>query len=769
MLYISDAYKYITTLESANNALESLINLKPKEIGLDTETTGLDPHTSKVRLIQLSVLGKRKTKTVFLTYIFDVFALGVENTSKLFNNFLSKLSNTVLVGHNLSFEIKMGWSINIDFTVLSMFDTMIASKLVSAGISSDAHGLKDLCERYLSITLDKTYQTSDWEVEKLDSNQLAYAAHDSQVILYLKKILDRELINLDLVYLAYSLEFPLIKVIASMEYLGIKTSLEKLNQITPIYNSIQEEAIEEFYSYIPERTVREDLFGRVIDPGILFSSPAQVLQVLRNLKVPDPLFQFPGAVYYKQGDIDTYPFTGFDFDLMAIKYYAGPKISACNLAESVLANNAYKVKAHTLKEHSKAVEAYAKFLEEEKENKASPVWAEIDRLAKIVSGGKNIVLTCNCSNNLPCHARDVLKPAIESRVEDNKLITSTSSDRLKLLDVNDFPILAPIIKYKGISKLITSYLNSIPTLINSKTNRLHTEFNQLVSTGRLSSSNPNIQNIPRPGKFDIAKENSIRACFVPEDGYVFVGADYSQIELRIIAEVTNDPLMLQEFIEDKDPYASTAAGLNNLKYEDLIVINENGTHTIKKEYKTLRQNAKAIRLGLNYGMMPKKLKIYAQSTYGVNLTLEEATKARESYFKLYSELQNYHNKFKDKTLLEARTLPPFNRLRRWSKYPGIPQLCNFPIQGTGADIVKYALILIYDKLLTDGYHPLYNRDVFIVSCIHDEIILEVKNEPKLIDYAVNLLNTKMVEAAKVSLKVCPVAVEASVLNSLADK
>lgn len=172
------------------------------------------------------------------------------------------------------------------------------------------------------------------------------------------------------------------------------------------------------------------------------------------------------------------------------------------------------------------------------------------------------------------------------------LITTSSAKELKLLSLADYPFLEPLLGYRKLQKLLTGYIYSLPGMINPITGRVHTSYTQMVSTGRLSSSTPNLQNLARATEGQI----TVRNAFVASPGCKLILNDYSQIELRIIAEKLleyGDPTMLNEFLEGKDPYANTAALLSGLTYEQFVELP-------KADYKTRRQQAKAVRLGYNY-------------------------------------------------------------------------------------------------------------------------------------------------------------------------
>jgi DNA polymerase-1 len=352
--------------------------------------------------------------------------------------------------------------------------------------------------------------------------------------------------------------------------------------------------------------------------------------------------------------------------------------------------------------------------------------------------------------------------------EDDKLIGSTGSNVLKQLDLDNYPYIPPLLEHRKKRKLLTGYVYSLPGMINSVTGRIHTHYTQMVSTGRLSSSNPNLQNLARPEK---GQDITIRHCFIPRDAtYTFVGNDYSQIELRVMAELLyvlfKDDTMLNEFLEGRDPYVSTAALLSGTPYIDMVDIVD-GEHIVKKAFKTIRQNSKAVRLGYNYGMGAPKFRLYARYQYGVIMTALEAATNRKNYYKGYPGLQKLHDSLRDKSLLKAETFAPFKRVRKWDIYPGPTKLSNHPVQGTAGDVLKLAIAWIYRELDKMGYGPCKSWDIMLLLNIHDELIMECKKE--LVGIVAELLEHYMVKAAKAVLKLVPVEAKPCIMPTLADK
>lgn len=342
-------------------------------------------------------------------------------------------------------------------------------------------------------------------------------------------------------------------------------------------------------------------------------------------------------------------------------------------------------------------------------------------------------------------------------IEQDELITKSGKKVVKLLDLEKYPIINALLVHRGLSKLLTGYVYKLPHLVNSATGRVHPNFNQCIRTGRFGCSDPNLQNLPRPNPDDPI---TVRSCFIANPGNKLIDCDYSQIELRVMAEVSGDENMLQEFLDGKDPYAATAAALCGLPYEKFMELP-------KTEYKAWRQKAKAIRLGYQYSMGAPKFKNVAKTDYNQSFTTEEAKANRRQFFQAYPKLIEYHKSFSNKELREARTLPPFNRKRQWDIYPGTPGLCNHPVQGTSADIQKLAMSLIYEELYKEGYSPVHSHDIMPILTIHDEIVLEARED--LAEHAKELLERCMLQAGRVVLSKCPVKAEAKIIDNLSEK
>jgi DNA polymerase-1 len=284
---------------------------------------------------------------------------------------------------------------------------------------------------------------------------------------------------------------------------------------------------------------------------------------------------------------------------------------------------------------------------------------------------------------------------------------STAADVLALLR-RKHPVIDLILNYRQISKLDSTYVRTLPTLVNRKTGRVHTSYNQAGTvTGRLSSSNPNLQNIPN--RTELGRQ--IRRGFVAGEGQLFLAADYSQVELRVLAHVSQDAELLDAFYKDQDVHARTAAAVYGVPIDQVT--------------KQQRQIAKTVNFGL----------IYGQSAYGLSqqtdLDFDEAERFIATYFARYPGVKEWLDRTRTtayalgyvETLLgRRRYFPELQSTRRafaGQRAAAERQAINAPIQGTAADILKIAMIRL-DKSLNER-----RLEARMVLQVHDELVLEV--------------------------------------------
>ena len=285
----------------------------------------------------------------------------------------------------------------------------------------------------------------------------------------------------------------------------------------------------------------------------------------------------------------------------------------------------------------------------------------------------------------------------------------TSEEVLQSLE-NKSPIVRNILNYRGMKKLLSTYIDALPKLINPRTGHIHTSFNQaLTATGRLSSSDPNLQNIPV--RTDDGKE--IRKCFIPEEGCLFFSADYSQIELRIMAHLSEDENMMEAFREGHDIHRATAA---KIWHEDIDKVTD-----------AQRKKAKQANFGIIYGI----------TTYGLaqrmDISNAEAKDLIQDYFRTFPKVQAYMEHAKEVARAKGYAETLFHRRRyladinsRNATVRGFAErnAINAPIQGTEADIIKVAMVRIWEHFKKEGI-----RSKMILQ-VHDELNFSVYPEER---------------------------------------
>ena len=295
---------------------------------------------------------------------------------------------------------------------------------------------------------------------------------------------------------------------------------------------------------------------------------------------------------------------------------------------------------------------------------------------------------------------------------------STSEEVLK--KYTDQPVIQKILEWRSLTKLKSTYVDALPKYINPVTGRIHTHFNQgITATGRLSSNNPNLQNIPIRTRW--GKE--IRKAFVAEKGHKLLSADYSQIELRLIASFSRDPEMLKAFDQDEDIHRATAAKVFDIPLEEVT--------------KAQRSHAKSVNYGIIYGLSAHGL---SQQT---GLSRSESKKLIDTYFETYPTLKDYIKQQVDKAREQGYVETIFKR-RRYLKdihsrnaivrSAAERNAVNAPLQGSAADIIKKAMISIHNKL-ADKYQTK------MLLQVHDELVFEVPDNE--LDEVKQLIKTEM--------------------------
>lgn len=304
---------------------------------------------------------------------------------------------------------------------------------------------------------------------------------------------------------------------------------------------------------------------------------------------------------------------------------------------------------------------------------------------------------------------------------------STAADVLEKMAPEN-PIVSQILEYRQLTKLKSTYADALPTYI-AEDGRIHSSFNQTITaTGRISSTEPNLQNIPV--RMELGRE--IRKVFVPEDGYIFVDADYSQIELRVLAHMSADKNLIEAYRSEADIHALTASQVFHVPIEQVT--------------KTMRSNAKAVNFGIIYGISSFGL------SQDLSITRKEAQEYMESYFKSYPSikalLDHLVNDAKDKGYSETimgrrRPIPELKSSNFMQRAFGERVAMNAPMQGTAADIIKVAMIDVDRELKKRG---LKSR---LILQVHDELLIEAWLPEK--EEVLAILKDKMMGAADMAV------------------
>jgi DNA polymerase I len=336
------------------------------------------------------------------------------------------------------------------------------------------------------------------------------------------------------------------------------------------------------------------------------------------------------------------------------------------------------------------------------------------------------------NDKLNLNSRDQVADLLFSKLNlqaGKKTTTGKQSTSVQALEPlrDTHPVVAMILDYRELSKLKGTYLDPLPKLVNEQTKRLHTTFSQnTVATGRLSSINPNLQNIPI--RTDIGRE--IRKAFVAAEGCKLLVADYSQIELRVLAHIANEPALIDSFTNNEDIHARTASRIYNVEMDNVD--------------RNMRRVAKIINFGVLYGMSTHRL------TRELGIEYAEADTYIKTYFAGYPNVQNYidgtldfcrKNGYVETLLGRRRLIPDINIKDRNLREYAERTAYNMPIQGTAADIMKLAMIQLAPKLK--------EHDACLLLQVHDEIIVEAPRA--VVNTVSELIHTTMEGAYKLAV------------------
>jgi len=627
---------YATNEEQLKQALQELIQI-PK-LCLDLETTGLDSHVSKPRLVQLCTTDEKvKDRTV---YVIDLFKIPTTTGLKELIE-----SREMLLGHNLNFDLQFLLSLGIDYKG-KIFDTYIAERCLRAGFKEKkvspklqkpyfddiSCSLKAVVQRRLEIDISKEQQVSDWSKEDLLDEQIEYAAKDVDLLPkvaadQLKELVVEALINV------YSLESKCIRAVAQMCHRGFNVDVSRLVALRNTIGDRLDEVTLEFCTKLDE----------ALPP---------------DLKLP----------------------RGVDGSLAI---------------------------------------------------------------------GKNLRREFNPGSGAQCKKYfDALGVALPTN-------PSTGKSTLNQIQLAEFDSNDPLLNlYRKRTKVETQleHAEKLIANINPITQRIHSGYNQYgANSGRFTSSGAkktsakkvknqfaiNAQQIPRDKEF--------RECFIATPGYQLIICDFSQIELRLGAELIGIPQMIEAFKQGHDLHTVTASLIYKVPLEEVT--------------KSQRQEGKTLNFALLYGMGYRKYKTYAAQSGNI-ISLSEAKVAHQAFHNAYPRLRQWHREraaMVEDGWTYVRT--PLGRRRLLAYDSAVMTACaNTLIQGAGSDILKLSL---------SNLNPFLGDEAHLVACVHDEIVLEALEDK--VEYYKEVLERCMKEAAETILKEVPAKADASYGDSWSEK
>ena len=636
-LFYAMKVSYITDGIDVPTALEELAGI-PK-LCLDFETTGLCPHFSEARLLQLCDSSPSiEDRTI---YVFDLFKLNDRYRRQLFELVASR---EMLVAHNMHFDYQFLLANKCE-PKSKIFCTLIAERVLRAGFKEVKYSvknhdkyyddlsvsLKNVAARRLDLEVDKEQQLSDWSKDDLDLEQIEYAAKDVDILPAIAAQQLSELAEENLVGV-FSLESKIIGPVAKMSFTGFNVDINKLRVL--------------------EESIRQEL---------------------------DPLTNI-----------------------------------FCEALDERLPDD--------------------------------------NKLPRSLDGticvGKNARKEFNPGSNAQC-----LKYFDSAGIETPRSI-STGKPSLSKIELAEFDSDDEIIDHYRKRKKKDTMLSHVQKLINNVhplTHRIHSGYRQYgANSGRFTSSGAkrvaasktkkefsiNCQQIPRDKEF--------RECFIPSDGYKIVVSDFSQIELRLGAELVNIPNMKKAFLEGKDLHTVTASLIYNIPFDQVT--------------KQQRQDGKTLNFALLYGMGYKKYRTYSAQS-GRIISLSDAKLKHAAFHRAYPQLKTWHKQNADLVSdgwTYSRTATGRRRLLSYDD-ASMMAACNNIIQGAGADILKIALANLADHL---------SDELRLIACVHDEIVLEVKSDRA--EECKTILEDCMKRAGEMILKEIPVTADAASGNSWAE-
>ncbi len=656
--------------------------LTNKILSLDTETTSTSAIDAE--LVGLSFAVKE----------FEAFYVPIpanrEEALQIVNIFKPVYENPEIlkIGQNLKYDLEVLRNYGIELKG-KMWDTMIAHYLIQPELR---HGIDYMAETILKYQKIHTEEL----IGKKGKNQLTmrdlspqrvyeYACEDADIALRLKNNLELELRNKECEQLFYNIEMPLMQVLAEMEINGVCIDATSLKETSKIFSNRLKEAEKDIYEIAGEE--------------FNISSPKQVGDILfGKLKIID-----------NPKKTKSWQYVTNEKELEEIKesHSIVGKILEYRKLNSILTERTKKKTAI-----NQMPDLFG-FIGEQDDNSSSKqshleVSKQMNQLEKEIyelAGEKFKIMS-------PKQVGTILFDKM--KIIDNPKKTETwqyvTNEEILQQLKGKHEIVEKILNYRETEKLMGTYVDALPTLVNKKTGHIHTSFNQTVTaTGRLSSSDPNLQNIPVRG--EDGKE--IRKVFVPEPGCLFFSADYSQIELRVMAHLSGDENMINVFKEGKDLHAATAA-----------TIYKKSIYEVTRDERTKSKRA-------NFGI------IYGITVFGLaerlDISREESKQLIDGFFQTFPKVKDYMDNAIEEARQKGFVETLFGR-RRYLKdinshnatVRGFAErnAINAPIQGTAADIIKVAMIQIYRRFKAE------NLKSKMILQVHDELNFSVYPDEK---------------------------------------
>ena len=674
-------YKLVDNQEDLKNLRDYF--LTNKILSLDTETTSTSAIDAE--LVGLSFAVKE----------FEAFYVPVpanrEEALQIVNIFkpVYESDEILKIGQNLKYDLEVLRNYGIELKG-KMWDTMIAHYLIQPELR---HGIDYMAETILKYQKIHTEEL----IGKKGKNQLSmrdispqkvyeYACEDADIALRLKNYLEPELRNKECEELFYNIEMPLMQVLAEMEINGVCIDATSLKETSKIFSNRLKEAEKDIYKIAGEE--------------FNISSPKQVGEILfGKLKIID-----------NPKKTKSWQYVTNEKELEEIKesHSIVGKILEYRKLNSILSERTKKKTA------IKQMPDLFGFIQEQDDEKNSSkqshleVSKQMNQLEKEIyelAGEKFKIMS-------PKQVGTILFDKM--KVIDNPKKTETwqyvTNEEILQQLKGKHEIVEKILNYRETEKLMGTYVDALPSLVNKKTGHIHTSFNQTVTaTGRLSSSDPNLQNIPVRG--EDGKE--IRKVFVPEPGCLFFSADYSQIELRVMAHLSGDENMINVFKEGKDLHAATAATIYKKSIDEVT--------------RDERSKSKRANFGIIYGITVFGL------AERLDISREESKQLIDGFFQTFPKVKDYMDNAIEEARQKGFVETLFGR-RRYLKdinshnatVRGFAErnAINAPIQGTAADIIKVAMIQIYRRFKAE------NLKSKMILQVHDELNFSVYPDEK---------------------------------------